>query len=834
MMRPQSASTQSASYFPGFIKIAAAIFIYSILPSVSARAELLPSQVLLLVNHDTPISSEVAQMYQKRRGVPANNVLTLAMGTKREITRQQYQTQIAEPVKKFLQSRPGIRCILTTAGIPYTMQALNDEGAAVDNELATVLRDPRKSQAGELPNPLFLYGSNVYGLSNPRQAKMIFVARLDGPDIKTITRMVDDAVAAEKTGLAGPVYGDARGIQTAVGYGIADASIRAAIDIFAGAGFETSLDLNDATWTAPSGSVSDEAAGAAFYVGWYKLRDFQNIFGQQGLAKGSIAWHVASEEAVDLWDKNEKGWCVNLLRRGAAVTLGAVREPLITAFPRTEIFAQTLLSGASVAEAYWLALPHVSWNMVLLGDPLYRPFGVRPRPTLTARAYIASDADQILERNQTSGLLVQIECIGPPGSSTSTVSATVERGMGLTAASGTVTIPPMRAGQVTVVRVPSVTAGADPSGIFRLTLNGQGGTEKRSIILEGRVGFTRVTGGVLGQSQMSVSPDGKFVISGEPGRAVITEVKTLRSRPVNLRGPLMLTGAEFAPDSAHVAVTLTDPQQKPAGYVITDGSLNNGRTLPQDVRFVRWLSAKEMLLRAPNSLQIQDVQGLNTRVLDVPAGWSTASVIPGSAAQVLVSPDGKLAFRRGSEVPREVLQGVKAASFVAVANDLSMFGAVDPERRLWVQRAIGESPQVVANNIAGVLWGPVSHRALVKDAAGNGRVYDGRDNSWIDLGVVGGAEWSRDEERLLFIQSEGKGEAARQHLALLNGRKILRLAPADRLGPIARFAFPEDRQKAFMLAGMAGRGDVWIASLNAQPEPVSAPQQPERQFVIPH
>ena len=37
---------------------------------------------------------------------------------------------------------------------------------------------------------------------------------------------------------------------------------------------------------------------------------------QQGLARGAIAWHIAGGEAVNVWDAGEKGWCVNLLRRG--------------------------------------------------------------------------------------------------------------------------------------------------------------------------------------------------------------------------------------------------------------------------------------------------------------------------------------------------------------------------------------------------------------------------------------------------------------------------------------------------------------------------------------
>ena len=257
-----------------------------------------------------------------------------------------------------------------------------------------------------------------------------------------------------------------------------DATVRSAIDRLSGAGFDSTLDMKPESWKQPKGGVGDQAAGAAFYVGWYDLLNFQDIFGRQGLARGSIAWHIASQEAQDLWNPSGTGWCLNLMRRGAAVTLGPVHEPYVAAFPQGDIFVEALLSGGSVAESYWLALPQVSWAMVVLGDPLYRPFALHPRPALVARAYIAEESNHILQKGETKSLLVLVECVGPEGSGTPAMTAVVEPEMGLAAASGSVAIPAIKAGQSVVVRVPSVTAGPDPTGMFRLRL--KAGTNRSS------------------------------------------------------------------------------------------------------------------------------------------------------------------------------------------------------------------------------------------------------------------------------------------------------------------------------------------------------------------
>ena len=117
-----------------------------------------------------------------------------------------------------------------------------------------------------------------------------------------------------------------------------------------------------------------KAHDVALYASWYSVRNFQGDF---KLNPGSIAWHVASAEAVSLRDPEEKGWCKNLIDRGASVTIGAVGEPYLAAFPRPKEFFGFLLTGKyTLVEAYFLTKRYLSWKLVLIGDPLYKPFKV--------------------------------------------------------------------------------------------------------------------------------------------------------------------------------------------------------------------------------------------------------------------------------------------------------------------------------------------------------------------------------------------------------------------------------------------------------------------------
>jgi uncharacterized protein (TIGR03790 family) len=787
----------------------ASLAIFTALAAGPIRGALDPSQVLILVNRDTGISERVATVYQKLRAVPDENVLRLSLGTERFLTPEQYWTKAGDPIKKYLEDHPAIRCILTTSGVPYVVGA-NEDDEAFDGELAAVLMEDPRTRKRRQPNPLFAGGANLYAATDPRLFKLVYVARLDGPDLATITRMAEDAVRVEKTGLAGPVFGDAQGIDGIGGSGLGDFFIRSAVDRFAGAGFASTLDMKPESWKQPQGGVGRQAEGAAFYMGWYDLLRFQDIFGEQGLARGSIAWHIASQEAQDIWNPKGTGWCINLMRRGAAVTLGPVREPYLAAFPHGDIFVEGLLSGLTVAESYWLALPDVNWAMVLLGDPLYRPFRGKPRPALLARAYVADNPKHVLERGQTSALLVEIDCVGPPGSATKPFIAKTEAELGLAAASGPVTIPPLKAGESAVVRIPRVTAGNDATGMFRLHLDVQDESEPSlRIVLEGRIGFSRITSGLVSKMQMFVSPAGDAVISGLPGNTSQVNVATLETKGINLPAGIAVVGAEFSPEGGHVALSLYDPRQKKGVVVIADSALTRTQALPPAAQFVRWLDKERVLLQTPGGLVTHSLSGGAESAFDTPVG-RFATVIPGTDILLLSPEDGKFGFRKGAGPFREVLPGVKLAGAAAAANDLSLFGGVDREKRLWIQRGVDQPAEVIASGVERVLWGPISHRLLVEGADRKTRVYDGRDGSWLDLGSVVTAAWSPDEERLLFVASEGGSGG---NLMLLAGRALTQICDTGKIGAVAKMAFSDKPDRAFLLAGMDGQLNVFLVGL---------------------
>src|SRR5262249_36608497 len=115
----------------------------------------------------------------------------------------------------------------------------------------------------------------------------------------------------------------------------------------------------------------------ALYCGWYSLANFVDCC---KFAPGAVAYHIASSEAVSLRNKNTKLWCKCQLEKGVIVTLGPVAEPYTIGFPKPAEFFGLLATGKyPVVECYHRTLLLTSWMTVLVGDPLYNPYGKAPR-----------------------------------------------------------------------------------------------------------------------------------------------------------------------------------------------------------------------------------------------------------------------------------------------------------------------------------------------------------------------------------------------------------------------------------------------------------------------
>ena len=367
---------------------------------------------------------DLARYYMRKRSMPTPNLVTLRVTSRETCSRREFLRKIYQPVKGYLQRHFGkdgqIRCLVLMYGMPLRVSSVpgaavkrikelvktrqdltgrseapasqgagavnqlkrrlsqvkeeirllraQTTSASVDSEMALILADDYPLE-GWLPNPYFI-GFKERELPVGKD-KVLMVSRLDASSASLVKRIIDDSTAVERQGLRGRAYFDARWKKpeqkNVEGYARYDRSIHRAAQKVRESGLMTVV-IDDSGRLFQPGEGPD----AALYCGWYSLANYVDAFTWR---RGAVGYHIASSECRTLKKRKSRVWCKMMVEKGVAATIGPVGEPYVEAFPPPEIFFHLLIDGyLTLAECYLVSLPFWSWQMVLVGDPLYRPF----------------------------------------------------------------------------------------------------------------------------------------------------------------------------------------------------------------------------------------------------------------------------------------------------------------------------------------------------------------------------------------------------------------------------------------------------------------------------
>jgi uncharacterized protein (TIGR03790 family) len=260
-----------------------------------------------------------------------------------------------------VESAGGLTAVLSALKADVSMCKGEETAASVDSELSMVLHpdyDLYRWQKNDLQDmPLWL------------PSKTLMVARLDGPSSAITAGLVDKAIEAEKKGLLGGAYIDTRGLPvveqpTPYSLEFFDQSMLTLADILKKRTSMTVVVEKTSSLFAPGSCPK-----TAIYCGWYSVKKYIDSF---DFVPGAVGYHIASFEAMDLRNPSSSNWCPAMLSHGVTATLGTVEEPYLLSFPQPDKFFSELLDGKSLVEAFYRTNPFNSWQLVLIGDPLYK------------------------------------------------------------------------------------------------------------------------------------------------------------------------------------------------------------------------------------------------------------------------------------------------------------------------------------------------------------------------------------------------------------------------------------------------------------------------------
>jgi uncharacterized protein (TIGR03790 family) len=339
-----------------------------------------PENVLVVVNRASQVSRRIGEYYRQRRGIPETNLCVIDAPATETIARADYDRSVAGPIAACLKSRrleEKILYIATTLGVPLRIDGSGGrEGdqAAVDSELALLYQDMhgrRHEIRGAVPNPFF--GARDTHFDHFR-FPIYLVCRLAAYDFEEVKAMIERSLVARNRG-------------------------RVVIDMKSPDDEPGDDLLRDTAVTLPAGRVVfDQTAdvlygqhGVIGYAGWGSNdpNRKERFLGFEWLPGAIVTEFVSSDgrtfiKPPDEWNtttwKDKAHWyadspqslSADYIHEGATGASGHVAEPYLGFTPRPNLLFRAYLSGRNLAESYYMAIPGLSWQNIVIGDPLCR------------------------------------------------------------------------------------------------------------------------------------------------------------------------------------------------------------------------------------------------------------------------------------------------------------------------------------------------------------------------------------------------------------------------------------------------------------------------------
>jgi uncharacterized protein (TIGR03790 family) len=605
------------------ILLAAAI----LLACLPVHAQLpLNQRVLVVYNSSQSASLAVANHYVAQRSIPSANLCAINPPSTTTLTWSQYVATIKTPIRNCLNTvgPTNILYIVFTYLTPYIVTGSTSPlYFAIDQYVADIWDQYASQDFYPAPTQFHPYYDDAQSQGNVYQPFVSFatyraqpsslliysVWRLDGASQALAQGLVDNAIYAETTGLAGQACIDRnRGPITNVldsDYGEGDWDLHQAATFAGQAGFTVIEDPNSAEFGTAPAPLS--CPNAALYSGWYSLNHYNSAFTWN---PGAIGIHLDSASAVN--PRGGTNWSANAIINGITVTTGSVAEPYLEGLVRPGGTLRDLFQGANLGDAFLRNTRWLKWMILYFGDPLYRPFpgGLSPfNPPLPQYSLALSSryvlnggtstgAVTLANPAPTGGLLVNLTSSTP---SLATVPASVNVPAGSTTAPFTITTastPPVTSD--TAVRItasgvgqnaltvspllggiflsPAVIIGGAPAnGLILLNGNAPSGGTSVSLTSSSTLTAPATVTVPAGQSQAGFTITSSFVTSSVTATITATSLGTTSKANLTLAPALtsMSVSPTSAPGGSAATLSIYLGAFAPSGGWLVDLSSNN-------------------------------------------------------------------------------------------------------------------------------------------------------------------------------------------------------------------------------------------------------------------
>jgi uncharacterized protein (TIGR03790 family) len=336
--------------------------------------------VLLVVNRADELSRRIGDYYVSRRSIPLKNVCKLHIPeTHEEISWDGYVDDIEHPIARCLaraQLREQVLYIVTTMGVPLKVagggQGPGAEYCAVDSELALLygkMKGAHFARAGLVNNPFYRQKDEPF---THARFPIYLVTRLAGYDFDDVKGIIDRSLAARNHG---KFVLDLKSNDDDVG----NNWLRTAALLLPA----------DRVVLEESAKVVTGEKGVIGYAGWgsndphrhQRNLDFEWLPGAiatefvssdgRTFQRPPATWTIGNWQDVAHWFAGSpQTLTADYIHEGATGCSGHVYEPFLEFTPHPDYLFPAYFHGRNLAESYYLAIPALSWQNIVVGDPL--------------------------------------------------------------------------------------------------------------------------------------------------------------------------------------------------------------------------------------------------------------------------------------------------------------------------------------------------------------------------------------------------------------------------------------------------------------------------------
>lgn len=351
------------------------ILALALIPAAYAQG---PMSVLIVVNSASSVSRSIGEYYARRRGIPQANLCRIKASQDEEISRDEFDRTVRGPITACLRQKQqvdSIRYLVTTLGVPLKIHgeiALDGDAASVDSELALLYDEIKNGRThplkGRQPNPYFRQRDIPFSHT---RFPIYMVARLAAYDFAGARGMIDRSLAARNQG---KFVLDTRGAGDSADEWLETAALflpkdRVVLDESSKVLYGERGVIGYASW----GSNDSNRKQRFVKFNWLPgaiATEFVSTNGRT-FARPPADWNISDWSSRHLWFAGSpQTLTADYIADGASAATGHTEEPFLDATPRPDILFPAYYGGRNLAESFYLSIPYLSWQNILIGDPL--------------------------------------------------------------------------------------------------------------------------------------------------------------------------------------------------------------------------------------------------------------------------------------------------------------------------------------------------------------------------------------------------------------------------------------------------------------------------------